>query len=114
MKNEGRSIRGLKNGSGVETPTPAATKAEALGRLIAIARKRENLTQSALAELVDVSVEAVSKWEQGAYSPAPDKAARLEAVLHLSYYDESGEMKSGRLFDEDHMSAFLNGKFASG
>ncbi len=114
MKNEGRSIRRLKNGSGVETPTPAATKAEALGRLIAIARKRENLTQSALAELVGVSVEAVSKWERGAYAPAPDKLAQLEAVLHLSYYDESGELKSGRLFDEDHMSAFLNGKFASG
>ena len=34
-----------------------------LGKIIAKARKSENLTQSALAEKIGVSTEAVSKWE---------------------------------------------------
>ncbi len=85
-----------------------------LGKKIAKARKSENLTQSALAEKIGVSTEAVSKWESGAYLPGPDNMALLEEVLHLSCYDDGGEPMSGRLFDEDHMSAFLKGKFSAG
>ncbi len=85
-----------------------------LGEKIAKARKNENLTQFALSEMVGVSAEAVSKWEKGVYLPGPDKMALLEEALHLSYYDDEGEPMNGRLFDEDHMSAFLKGKFGSG
>ena len=85
-----------------------------LGERIARARKQENLTQAALAEMVGVSTEAVSKWESGEYCPRQDKLVLLEKVLHLSYYDDEGAPVSGRLFDEVHMSAFLRGKFSSG
>ena len=85
-----------------------------LGERIARARKQENLTQAALAEMVGVSTEAVSKWESGEYRPRQDKLVLLEKVLHLSYYDDEGAPVNGRLFDEVHMSAFLRGKFSSG
>ena len=81
-----------------------------LGKLIAVARKEKGLTQFELAEEVGVSAEAVSKWEKGVYRPGPEKLERLESVLHLSYYDEEGAPRNARLFDEEHMSAFLKGK----
>ena len=84
------------------------------GERIAKARKACGLTQFELAERVGVSAEAVSKWEKDVYRPGPDNMELLEGVLHLSYYDDAGELLSGRIFDEDHMSAFLKGKFASG
>ena len=85
-----------------------------LNELIAKARKEKGMTQFELAEIVGVSAEAVSKWEKGAYQPDPENLAQLEKALHLSYYDDAGNPLSGRIFDEDHMSAFLKGKFASG
>ena len=85
-----------------------------LGKLIAKARKENDLTQFALAETIGVSAEAISKWEKGVYQPSPENMEQLEQVLHLSYYDDAGELLSGRIFDEDHMSAFLKGKLASG
>ena len=85
-----------------------------LGRLIAKARKEHDLTQFALAEMIGVSAEAISKWEKGVYQPSPENMELLEDALHLSYYDDAGDLRSGRIFDEDHMSAFLKGKFASG
>ena len=84
-----------------------------LGNLIALARKEHNLTQFALAEIIGVSAEAISKWEKGVYQPSAENMELLEDTLHLSYYDDLGELRSGRLFDENHMSAFLKGKFAS-
>ena len=84
------------------------------GELIKKAREEEKLTQMALAEAVGVSAEAVSKWERDVYTPGPDKTPLLEKVLHLSRYDENGEPLNGRLFNEEHMSAFLKGKISSG
>ena len=47
------------------------------GKQISEARKRKGLTQAALADLIDVSPEAVSKWERDTYSPSPGKEERL-------------------------------------
>ena len=47
------------------------------GQQIAEARKKKGLTQTALADIMHVSTEAVSKWEKGEYSPSPDKEERL-------------------------------------
>ena len=77
---------------------------------IAEARKAKGLSQTALAELLDVSPEAVSKWEQGLYRPGPENLRRLEELLGLRLYDEDGRPRSVRLFDEDRMSAFLKGR----
>ena len=82
--------------------------------LIQTAREAAGFTQQQLAEALGVSTEAVSKWEQGKYQPAPENREKLEAVLHLSYYDEKGEPRNARLFNEEHMSAFLKGRLNAG
>lgn len=85
-----------------------------LGEKIKSARKAKRLSQTALAELLDVSPEAVSKWERNKYLPGPDKLEKLEDLLELSLYDDNGTLRNARLYDEDHMSAFLKGKLNAG
>ena len=84
-----------------------------LGKRIAAARKAKGMSQTALAELLDVSTEAVSKWEQNVYRPGREKMARLESALDLGAFDKEGELRNRRLFDEEHMSAFLKGKLSA-
>ena len=81
-----------------------------LGEQIAEARKAKGLSQTALAEKLDVSTEAVSKWEANAYKPSKEKLRLLEDLLELASFDKDGKLRNHRLFDEDHMSAFLKGK----
>ncbi len=85
-----------------------------LGTRIYGARKAKKLTQEKLAELLGVSTEAVSKWEQDRYVPGPDRIAKMDEILGLSLYEEDGSMRDMRLFDEEHMSAFLKGKLNAG
>lgn len=86
-----------------------------LGKKIASARKAAGMSQLALAELLCVSPEAVSKWEQDAFRPGKDRLGMLEEVLDLASFDEDGNLRDGRLFDEERMSAFLKGRLkASG
>ena len=84
-----------------------------LGSQIYTARKAAHMTQSKLAEALGVSTEAVSKWEQDKHTPSPEKKEKLEKLLGLSLYGDDGEPRDGRLFDEEHMSAFLKGKINS-
>ncbi len=85
-----------------------------LGTQIAAARKAKKMTQVKLAEELGVSTEAVSKWEQDKYLPSPDKLAKLHEILNLALYEENGSIRNMRLYDEDHMSAFLKGKLNAG
>ena len=82
------------------------------GQQIAEARKKKGLTQTALADIMHVSTEAVSKWEKGEYSPSPDKEERLYEVLGLAYTGVN--RYEARIFHERNMSAFLKGKFSTG
>ena len=84
------------------------------GELIAYARKAKDMTQAALAEKLGVSTEAVSKWEQDKYLPSPENMKKLDAVLGLSLYETDGSVRNVRLYNEDHMSAFLKGKINAG
>ena len=83
------------------------------GERLAVARKAKGWSQTKLAEEIGVSPEAVSKWECNAYQPTADKLELLNEVLNLPFYDEKGEPRNARLFDEIHMSAFLKGKMIS-
>ena len=65
------------------------------GKQISEARKRKGLTQAALADLIDVSPEAVSKWERDAYSPSPEKEERLYHVLGISFLEDDGTLNNG-------------------
>lgn len=84
------------------------------GEKMAVVRQAEGLTQAELAEKSGVSAEVISKLEDGGYRPEQDQMEQLEKALHWNWYDEKGELLSGRIFDEEHMSAFLKEKFASG
>ena len=84
------------------------------GKQIAEARKRKGWTQAKLAEKLGVSSEAVSKWEHDAYIPEKHNEQILSEVLELHYLKEDGTPLNGRLFDENHMSAFLRGKLSAG
>lgn len=85
-----------------------------LGKQILAARKAAGLTQTALAEKLDVSIEAVSKWEKDRYVPSPEKLEKLRELLGLTLYEDDGTVRDLRLFDETHMSAFLRGKLSAG
>ncbi len=85
-----------------------------LGEKIKQRRKEKGITQAKLAEELEVSTEAVSKWEQGLYQPSNDKLAKLDELLELSLLDDTGKPKDGRFFHEDRMSAFLKGKLNAG
>ena len=85
-----------------------------LGEQIFNARKAKKMTQAKLAELIGVSTEAVSKWEQDKYTPGPDKLKKLDQLLDLDLYDENGKARVLRLYDEVHMSGFLKGKLNAG
>lgn len=55
---------------------------EKIGRFIAACRKKQNLTQAALAEQLGITDRAVSKWETG--KSLPDSSIMLELCALLS------------------------------
>ncbi|MFD1429326.1 helix-turn-helix domain-containing protein [Lacticaseibacillus mingshuiensis] len=57
--------------------------AERIGQTIAAARKQKNMTQSALADELGVSYQAVSNWERSQSLPDIDKYETLAKVLDL-------------------------------
>ncbi|WP_338216613.1 helix-turn-helix domain-containing protein [Lacticaseibacillus salsurivasis] len=57
--------------------------AQHIGQQIATARKAKNMTQSALADQLGVSYQAVSNWERSQSLPDIDKYAQLAEALDL-------------------------------
>lgn len=55
-----------------------------VGESIRFHRKKQNLTQGRLAELLNVSVQAVSKWETDAGLPDVSLIVPLAGVLHIT------------------------------
>ena len=60
------------------------TLSERIGERIREARTVKKLTQEKLAELLDVSSQAVSNWEQGKFVPDSEHLAALSKVLDVS------------------------------
>lgn len=58
-----------------------------LGELIKVLRKRHHMTQEDLAEKLDVTVSAVSKWETGKNLPDMDILHRLSTIFSVSIDD---------------------------
>ena len=54
------------------------------GEKIKRLRKEANLTQFALASLVDVSRRTIISWEQDERTPTADKIPALAAALHVT------------------------------
>ncbi len=81
-----------------------------IGEKIKTARKKIGWTQTRLADELGVSPEAVSKWERGVYLPEEYNEERLNHLLGLDLMEDDGRPINGRLFNDDHMSAYLKGK----
>lgn len=83
------------------------------------ARKESGLTQSDVAEKLNVSFQAVSLWEQGKTTPEIDKLADIASMYHVSLdWLLTGKMEervlfdfqdclSDRLFDENRMYTYV-------
>ena len=55
-----------------------------LGNKLAEARRAPNLTQEQLAEKLEVTRQAVSRWESDAAYPETDKIVRMAQILEVS------------------------------
>ncbi len=61
-----------------------------IGENIQFLRKKQNMTQEALAERVCVSRQTIAKWEAEESAPDLDAAGRLSQVLDVSLDDLTG------------------------
>lgn len=90
-----------------------------LSERLAVTRKERNLTQRKVAELLNVSFQAVSLWERGETSPDIDKLAELAALYQVSVdwllmgiekeniLIDFQDSLSDRLFDEGKMYTYI-------
>ena len=58
-----------------------------IGKFIAESRKQQNLTQSQLAEKLDITDKAISKWETGNSMPDTSIMIELCDILKISVYE---------------------------
>ena len=58
-----------------------------IGKFIAESRKKQNLTQSQLAEKLDITDKAISKWETGNSMPDTSIMIELCDILKISVYE---------------------------
>lgn len=66
-------------------------QAESIGRIIAAKRKENGLTQEGLANLLQITPQAVSKWENGVGLPDVTLIPRIAAALQISVNELFGE-----------------------
>ncbi len=70
--------------------------ADHIGQQIAAARRRKNMTQSALADELGVSYQAVSNWERRQSLPDIDKYAQLSETLNIPLEDLIGSREGAK------------------
>ena len=78
-------------------------KQEQIGKFIARMRKKQNLTQAQLAEKLNVTDRAISKWETGKGMPDSSLMLPLCQILHISV----NELLSGEVISEQNYQAKL-------
>ena len=74
-----------------------------LGEKIQLSRKKKGMSQEDLANVLDVSRQAVQKWESGAAKPELSKAIELGRVLDVSldWLLSEGESKADTTVEEE-------------
>lgn len=85
-------------------------QAENIGRIIAAKRKEKGLTQEGLANLLQITPQAVSKWENGVGLPDVTLIPRIAEALQISVnqlFGESNSMKKAQLPMEYQGMAFI-------
>ena len=68
-------------------------QAESIGRIIAVKRKEKGLTQEGLANLLQITPQAISKWENGVGLPDVTLIPRIATALQISVDELFGENK---------------------
>ncbi|MBQ7774773.1 MAG: helix-turn-helix domain-containing protein [Lachnospiraceae bacterium] len=92
---------------------------ELFGKRLSSARKQSGMTQSEVAERLEVSFQAVSLWERGETSPEITKLAEIAALFHVTtdwlltgkedtevFFDADTDV-SDRLFNEERMYTYV-------
>lgn len=69
------------------------------GPKLAALRKARRLTQSQLADLLDVLPPVISRWENGVSKPQFDYVVKLAGVLEVSFDDLLGDHHGKPAFD---------------
>ena len=78
-----------------------------IGEKIVEARKANNMTQEQLAELMGVTRQSVSRWEQNQAYPEIEKILRLSDILNVScdyLLKENETRKNGNVIDKENQS----------
>ena len=75
-----------------------------IGKFIAECRKNKNLTQAQLAEELNVTDRAISKWETGKAMPNFDIMLDLCSILGINV----NELLCGEMIDVEHKDEQLN------
>ena len=75
-----------------------------IGKFIAECRKKQNLTQAQLAEKLDITDRAISKWETGKAMPDSDIMLDLCDILGIKV----NELLCGEMIDIEHKDEQLN------
>ena len=75
-----------------------------IGKFIAECRKKQNLTQAQLAEKLDITDRAISKWETGKAMPDSDIMLDLCDILGIKV----NELLCGDMIEIDHKDEQLN------
>lgn len=88
---------------------------EKIGKLISIVRKEKNLTQEQLAEKLNVSKNAVSKWERGLNLPdvsiMKDLCKELDITLNELFNGEKIKDEEYKKIADDNLFSALNGEY---
>jgi transcriptional regulator with XRE-family HTH domain len=75
-----------------------------IGKFIAECRKKQNLTQAQLAEKLDITDRAISKWETGKAMPDSDIMLNLCDILGIKV----NELLCGEMIEIEHKDEQLN------
>lgn len=70
-----------------------------IGRKIAMIRKEKDLTQMELADMLNISFQAVSNWERGETMPDVSKLPEIAQIFDVSIDDILGNQKSTKIIE---------------
>jgi transcriptional regulator with XRE-family HTH domain len=72
---------------------------KSIGRKIAMLRKEKNLTQMELADMLNISYQAVSNWERGETMPDISKLPELAQIFNHSIDEILGNQQSTKIIE---------------
>jgi transcriptional regulator with XRE-family HTH domain len=73
---------------------------KSIGRKIAACRRQKNLTQMELADLLNISFQAVSNWERGETMPDVSKLPELAKIFQVSIDEILGNQQSTKIIEK--------------